>query len=370
MHVHIARTSVRKHLAHFFINSAFQELLGRELLLCFHTGMERLTSEGVLGRLNVTGCSSRIQKSWCYPRGSAPQLWWIFSQVLGLGICFLGTKDTTFQAIVWDSSWALKSCLRIAPPSITAFFHMLSPYREATSPFVYNLHRHHRADRIPLSAPLSAQRLSYWAPADPNSRRLQFPSTVVGIRETFLKALLFAQVTFPRVRPMTIHQYSASTIILAKKYFWFCIGCPLRNSSQSSSKLLKTLKPSVTNPSPLCPVCSARFKESCFLSFSTQISCWFLPSAITLLICHLHIIHRRFSGTQEDLEGLGKVSKGRQWELNSSLGHDNACCPWRQHTLLFPKPTLLWRLTIIHFSTWLKYRALCGVASRFSLFQS
>lgn len=72
----------------------------------------------------------------------------------------------------------------------------------------------------------------------------------------------------------------------SQKYFWFSTGCPLRNSSQLSSELLKPLKPTVTDPS-LCSVCSARFKESCFLSFSKQISCWFLPSVMTLtLLCH------------------------------------------------------------------------------------
>lgn len=214
-------------------------------------------------------------------------LWWIFT-VRFWARYLLSRHQRHFSGHVLDSCWALKSYLRIALPSTTCFFHMQSPHRVSMSQFVYN----HRADRIPLSAPLSAQGLSYWAPADPDSQWVQLPRTFVWSRKSFLVALLFTQLqaSFPSLRkthdnPSVLcrhHNFS-------QKYFRLFTACPLRNSSQLSSELLKTLKTSVTDPS-LCPVCTASCKENCFISFSTQISYWFLLSAVMLnLLCH-HLV--------------------------------------------------------------------------------
>lgn len=145
-------------------------------------------------------------------------LWWTFT-IRFWARYLLSKHQRHFSGHVLDSCWALKSYLRIALPSTTCFFHMQSPYRVSMSPFMYNC----RADRIPLSAPLSAQGLSYWAPADPLiPSGCSSPEHSFGAENPFwwLSPLHPAPSLISQsLRPTTTHQCSAGTIILAKNIF-------------------------------------------------------------------------------------------------------------------------------------------------------
>lgn len=151
---------------------------------------------------------------------------------------------------------------------------------------LHNLHRHRRADRIPLSALNSAQRLNYLALADsltPNS--CGSPARLLGAEKPFWRPpslLALSLMSQPRDKPTAL----CSCCNFSQIHFWHSTGSLLRNSSQLSSALLKNLKPPPTDPS-LCPVCTADYNENCFISFFTQISYWLLPSSIMLkLLCH------------------------------------------------------------------------------------
>lgn len=145
----------------------------------------------------------------------------------GFGIRnFLSRKQRhPFSDHILDSSWALKGCLRIALPSITCFFYMQSPYREAMSPFVYDLQRHHRVENPSVSTTLSSgtELLS--------SSRCQFPTStapqhICWDQRNLSKGCRLSPSHISRVRPTTTHQCSASIATLAKNIFGSPQGAP------------------------------------------------------------------------------------------------------------------------------------------------